>query len=127
MKIRYLKVELRLFSGDFTADKDEDEVFETGLKAGAFWETTTYLFFTIYIYIEKGKLSDAQKISNRILEVADSFENVHSRSQYYRIASVIMIKFRRLEEAIENSDEGMEMIAKTGHEAILMLVQCSRI
>jgi hypothetical protein len=127
MKIRYLKVELRLFSGDFTADKDEDEVFETGLKAGAFWETTTYLFFTIYIYIEKGKLSDAQKISNRILEVADSFENVHSRSQYYRIASVIMIKFRKLEQVLNISEEGIDFSSKTGHLAITLVIQSCRI
>lgn len=127
MKIRYPKVELKLFSGDFTADKDEDDVFETGLKAGAFWEITTYLFFSTFIYVENGKLSQAQKITNRILEVADSFENIHSRLQYYRISSVMMIKFRKLEQILNISEEGIDFTNKTGHLAVTLVIQSCRI
>jgi len=127
MKLCYVKIELKLFSCNFSADPNEDEIFDTGLKSGAFWETTTYLMFSCYIHIEKGNWERAKEIRKRLIETSDIFENDHSLVQYYRMSGIALMKFRRLEEAIQNSDKGMDMIARTGHEALLMLVQCSRI
>jgi tetratricopeptide (TPR) repeat protein len=36
-------------------------------------------------------------------------------------------KFRRIEDMLENSAKAMEVISKTGHVAMLMMVQCSRV
>jgi class 3 adenylate cyclase/tetratricopeptide (TPR) repeat protein len=127
MKIRYPKLMLRLFTGDFTVDQDEDDVFDVGLKAGAFWETTTYLFFSAYIYIERGNLKQAENISNRILEVADSFENVHSKSQHYRITAVMLMKSRLLDQVIDLSEKGIDFTGKTGHLAVTLVIQSCRI
>ncbi len=127
MKIRHPKIMLRLFSGHFTPDQDEEEVFNTGLKVGTFWETTSYLIFSTYIHIETGNLNQAQKISNRILEVADSFENIHSKSQYYRVTSVVMMKFRKLDEVLEITKKGIDFTCKTGHLAVTLIIQSCRI
>jgi len=127
MKMRYLQIELKLFTGDFTPDLDEDDVYFTGMQAGAFWETTTYVFFSMYIHIENGNFIRAQDLSLRMLEIADSFENVHAHCQYYRITSVLMIKSRRLDEVMKISREGIDYTSKTGHLALTLVIQCCRI
>lgn len=47
--------------------------------------------------------------------------------QYYRISGIAFSKFRKIDDMLENSTRGMDMISKTGHVTILMLVQCSRV
>ncbi|MFO7615171.1 MAG: hypothetical protein R6W71_11080, partial [Bacteroidales bacterium] len=127
IKLRYDQVLYRLFSGDFTQDADEDEVYRIGLKSGAFWETTTYLFFCTYIHLERGDWEKSCESRKRLLETAEVFENEHSMVQYYRISGIAFSKFRKIDEMLENSIRGMDMISKTGHVTILMLVQCSRV
>jgi tetratricopeptide (TPR) repeat protein len=127
IKLRYDQVLYRLFSGDFTPDADEDEVYRIGLKSGAFWETTTYLFFCTYIHLERGDWEKSCESRKRLLEAAEVFENEHSMVQYYRISGIAFSKFRKIDDMLENSTRGMDMISKTGHVTILMLVQCSRV
>ena len=61
------------------------------------------------------------------METAEVFENEHSRVQYYRMTGIACSKFRRIDDMLENSEKSMDMISRTGHVTILMLLQCSRV
>jgi len=126
MKLRYNKLIYRLWVGDFSTDPDEDRVYEIGLSSGSFFDTTAYLMFSSYLHIEQGNKSRINQILNRFIETSETLENIHARVQYYRMASIASWKFRKIDELFELASKGMEMIEKTGHFAILMLVQCTK-
>ena len=127
MKLRYVKAVSKMSSGEFTPDTDEKNVFSTGMSAGAFWETTTYLIFSNYLHVENGNWQKSAETRNRLLETAETFENIHARVQYHRSTGLALSKFRKLDEILETTDKSIEMISRTGHASILMLVRCYRI
>ena len=126
IRYRYSKIMLEFLDGNWEKDIDGDEIINTAIKLGSVFEATIYTLFTSFKHIEKGNYSEAVYAMNKLNEISEYFENSHAKAQYYRLAGRVYNKFRRIDEAIEITNEGIDFTHNTYHVAMLLVIYSNR-
>lgn len=110
------------YIGNWQIGDEKDEVYEICVRHVEFWSATIYIFYTGMTYLELGMYSGFIKMTEKLEELADTFDNSHARAQKFRFTTIGYLKFREFDKLIGFVDEGIAYIKTTGHEAILMVV-----
>ncbi len=110
--------------GIFEEDQDLENVFQTGMRIGEFWPTTIYIVYCGYVCIEKGNYQGFLAMLDKLKEIADSFDNSHAQAQFYRLSAAGNLKFRKLDQVFEATQNGIVYTKKTGHFTALLIIWC---
>jgi len=104
-----------------------NEVINTGIKAGELFMTSITAMNIGMQKIDLGDYARPIEISDKLIELGNSFENSYAIAQGYRVRSVCLMKFRRFEHLQELLDEARVFMCNTNnklHLFALNLVQC---
>ncbi|MCB2221999.1 MAG: AAA family ATPase [Bacteroidetes bacterium] len=118
---------LSLNTGKWHYHIEADEVFNTGIKAGELWMTSTIALYLGMQQNELGNYARTIEISDKLKELGNSFENSFAIAQGYRVRFVCLMKFRKFEHLQELIDEAKKYMHTTDnklHAFLVDLVQC---
>lgn len=119
--VRMIKKMQLYYTGVWQEDMDQQKVIDHGIQKGNFWDTEIYLTYCGLVYIELGDHYGFLEMKDKLFDLADSFDDSHSGSQAYRIASVGYIKFRKFDEFLTIVKDGRKYIEDTENVAMLVV------
>jgi tetratricopeptide (TPR) repeat protein len=108
-----------LYTGDWDIEiKNEtiDHIVGLGHIQWASYQFT----YQGYIYIEKGDFSVARDSMNKLVELADSYENEDAWVCRHELASKLHLKKDEYREALEATEKGIELSRNTGQSMMLI-------
>ncbi len=103
-----------------TIKRIDDNLIKGNLSLGEFFYASNYLLWRGFLCIEQGNFHDAQDIIDQLKEIADVYENDYSRILFYTIEAYLLMKFRKLNEALAILEEGVLFCDKTGFRMWLL-------
>jgi tetratricopeptide (TPR) repeat protein len=121
---KYVGVMFEYFSGQLSPISDDEKAFRLGMETGQVWAPTLYHSFKSISLIEMGMKEQSEKVINNMKILVTTLENSLSLVQYFRAKQTYLLKFRRLDEVIENSLEFIDYCVKTDHKTLLLLNYC---
>ncbi|MGH7286758.1 MAG: hypothetical protein ACREI8_01915, partial [Myxococcota bacterium] len=96
-------------AGDWSeAHEVPDEVLDEKVRAGRFWEVTTYLGFLAEKRIRCGEFERARSLLQRGFEIADAFEYQAARLTAMGEQAYLLLEQGRFEEAVATADDYYE-------------------
>ena len=105
---RFSEVIHYFFKGEWDRISAYDEALvEQSLKIGEFFYTTTYLDILCHSYIERGMIDLAEKCVQRILAIHATYEYDYAKDEYYFLRTLMLVKLRKIRQALRESDEGL--------------------
>lgn len=110
------------YAGVWTDDNDLDNVYVKGNSIGAIFDVIIYLLHNGLIFVDKGDQEKANQVVDKLNEIYNNFENTHARAQAFRLMMLNYVRYRRLSEGLQTSDEAIRFTIKTGHLAMLLVI-----
>ncbi len=82
-----------------------DELVESGLRQGCFWDLTTYLGFLAKQRVHQGRFAEAEQALARLHEIADLYS--YDMAQQYRLAVSTLLSLERedLDDALDAAQD----------------------
>ncbi len=109
------EVLLYTFSGDWSnVGECDDNLVKRSVRIGELFYASLYILIHGYSKIEQGHFIDSQEIVQKLYEIANTYENNYSWAAYYWCKTQILMKFRKLNEALIISEDGINFTNKTG-------------
>ena len=121
---RFLNKLLDYNSGILEEDKTMEHTFKVGMQIGDFWTTTVYAVYCGYAFIDRGDHNGFIKMTEKLNEIADSFDNSHARAQWYRLSAIGNFLFRKMDDDLDLISEGIVYAGKSGHFTVLLILWC---
>jgi class 3 adenylate cyclase/tetratricopeptide (TPR) repeat protein len=121
---RFLNKLLDYNSGILEEDKTMEHTFKVGMQIGDFWTTTVYAVYCGYAFIDRGDHNGFIKMTEKLNEIADSFDNSHARAQWYRLSAIGNFLFRKMDDDLDLISEGIAYAGKSGHFTVLLILWC---
>jgi tetratricopeptide (TPR) repeat protein len=112
------------FSGNWHRQLDIEWILSTGLGLGRYPSTVSWLFYTGMIAVEDGSQTDFQDRVTKLDDLAETLDVSYSKVLKYRLLTLGCLKSRRLDEAFQAAEQGVEYIKTTGHYVNLFTVYC---
>ncbi len=115
-----------LLSGDWVEDYYDNNLVNQGLSIGEVYNTSTLHVFHGQISLERGS-PDAQWIVDKLSEIADVYDNDYAKEISFRLKTLFLMKYRKLHDALNESEAGIDFMRKTGNRPILLIVYSLKI
>jgi tetratricopeptide (TPR) repeat protein len=120
---KYLQKMHNYHCGILETDDDLDLLFDTCMQKGFFWEASYIMFFNGFCHGDKGNREMCRKITDKLINVADQFENQQLRSMYYRFVAYTSYRYREFDQKSQDiMEEGLYQLRKTQHHAPLSTI-----
>ena len=119
--LRMIKRMHNFYSGNWFQDEDQQHVINHGIRNGNFWDTETYLMYSGITFIELGDYDEFIKMKDKLLSMADAFDDSYSGSQAYRLAAIGYYKFRKFDDFLAIAEKGSKYIENTENLAIKLV------
>ncbi len=104
-----------LMAGDWNITEDfEDNLVTLSLNIDEIFNTSVYIIYQGVINIDKGCFHNAQKMVDKLNEIADVYENEFSRLHKYELNTKLLMKRRNLHDLLSETKEGIDFGNKTG-------------
>jgi tetratricopeptide (TPR) repeat protein len=100
----------------------DEALVESSLKIGEFFAASAYLVFFAMIEIERGRFNEAKMLSNKLLEIAETFDNEYIKAIHYEVSIRMYVKFRKLGEVLLEAEEGIPIMEKMEFDALLSYI-----
>lgn len=102
-------------SGDRANKKRYDnELINQNLNYGDFFVPLVFIVFYGRMHIEGGWFDEAGEMVNKLSEIADVYDYEHAREEKYHLSVPLLLKCRKLHEALIEIDEGIPIQIKIG-------------
>ena len=121
-RVLFVEAMFDYFSGQLNPRCETDKMLRFALETGQVWAPTVYHSFKGIALAEMGMKKETEHLQRNYREVGTALENTLTWVQYNRFRQTYHVKFRKLDEAIEEADEIISFNAKTDHAGILLLV-----
>ena len=109
------------FVGNWQDVKEYDENLVTlNLRIGEFWHVSTYLLFHGYIHTGRGAFEETQTLINKLSEISKDYENENGIEYWYTLKIVLLIIFKKPQEALKEVEEGISFLMRTGRETVIV-------
>jgi class 3 adenylate cyclase/tetratricopeptide (TPR) repeat protein len=103
------------FAGNWDDVKAYDEgLIEPNLRIGEYWHVSTYIDVHGHLLIERGAFEEVEKLIEKLSEIWASYEDENAKHYQYTLRIKILLKSRRLYDALMAADEGVLFQSKTG-------------
>lgn len=106
---------LNTFSGNWDLIEEYDEnLVDQNIRIGELFYATSYVLIHGYSKITRGHLNSSLDLAQRLYEISDAYENDNARSAYFWYKTQVLVKFRKIQEALKVSEEGINFTNRTG-------------
>ncbi len=103
------------FSGRWADLEEYDHhLVEQNLRIGELFYTSGYILIHGYTQIARGKFEASLAWGEKLYEIADYYENDYARASYYWYRTHVLLKFRKLQEALQMAEQGIPFTDRTG-------------
>ena len=103
------------FAGNWKAIKAYDESFiGPNLRIGEYWHVSTYIDVHCHIQIEQGEFRQAERHIDKLSEIWEAYENENAKQYQYSLRIKMLLKSRRLYDALVEANAGVSFQSKTG-------------
>jgi class 3 adenylate cyclase/tetratricopeptide (TPR) repeat protein len=110
-----------LWTGDWDAMKYDTEVTKQGLLKGDLYNIVTYVAFQAHLCLEQGD-READKFLEQVLEISEMYGYDYGRLAYGTHRTLYLLKFRKIDEALDMSNEAIFFVQKTlGNKPALLM------
>ncbi|MFQ6617199.1 MAG: adenylate/guanylate cyclase domain-containing protein, partial [Fidelibacterota bacterium] len=94
-------------SGNWNEEREYDEnLVNRYLKTGDVYQAVIYIIFSALLRIEQGYFSDVKFLLDKMHEIGEIYDNDHARSAKYFVNTKLLLKRRRLYDALNEADAG---------------------
>ncbi len=102
-------------SGDWPEKIEIDtNLIDKNLALGDFYFTINYMAWKFLLYIARGDFSSSQWLVQRWSDIGESYENDYVKGVKLAFHSLLLSKYRRLNDGLYEADTGIQFISKTG-------------
>jgi len=108
------------FAGKITFDED---LVQQNLDLGDIVYTTYYFNQYIFQYIEKGNFSETIELIRKELEIIETYRCDFSKSLLLSLNARLLLKMRKLDEALITADSGIAYAKNAGDLIVLSQIQ----
>jgi hypothetical protein len=103
------------FAGNWKDIKAYDEnLIEPNLRIGEYWHVSTYIDVHGHIQVEKGAFREVERLIDKLSEIWAAYADENARHYQYSLRIKILLKSRRLYDALVEADAGVSFQSKTG-------------
>ncbi len=103
------------FSGNWgDLEAYDDQLVKLNLRIGELFYSSGYILIHSYSQIAKGAFSVSQEYIKRLYEIAEFYENDYATASYYWHSTQVLMKFRKIHEALHMAEKGIPFTDKTG-------------
>ena len=107
--------------GNWDVVKDYDEnLVKRNLEIGEVFFVTHYTFWHFFLNIERGCFSAARRLVDSLLEVSSMYENDEARAVGFFTTALLLVKTRKIRDALSASDEAIRFSQRPGSEIYLL-------
>ena len=100
-------------SGDWDIIKEYDDyLVDQNLSIGILFYPAFYSYWNCIFSFERGRFKDALRMINRLSEIADVYEHDWSRVSRYTLNTSLLMKYRKFNDALIESEEGINFSRK---------------
>ena len=124
--INYLNPHYAHVAGRITEYQDEEKVYKLAIQIGEYWPATMYYLFAGLNTIEAGNEKLVLHYLNRLRSLSQVFDDDFPEVQYHRVKSALYIKFRKMEEVLNVTDDAIELAKKSDHIMQLLMIYSFR-
>jgi len=86
----------------------DDDLVDRNCKIGDFWEATMYMYWYALGNIWQGSFDKAKSIIDKLNKLFEAYQNDLSKNLAYELNTFLLIKTRKLNEALIESKRGIE-------------------
>ena len=109
------------YTGNWSNVKEyEENLVALNLRIGEYWHVSTYLVFHGYIKIEQGAFNEAETIISKLWEIWQTYGNENATEYHYSLKIVLLILFRKLNNALDEANAGISFQSQTGRELVVL-------
>jgi hypothetical protein len=103
------------FAGNWKAVKAYNEsLIEPNLRIGEYWHVSTYIDVHGHIKIEQGAFGEAERLIAKLSEIWAAYANENAKQYQYSLRIKMLVKSRRLYDALAEADAGVAFQSETG-------------
>jgi hypothetical protein len=115
-------------SGNWPQARDYDEALvDRSLKTGEVYHVSAYTMLCGLLRIERGDFKDARLLVDKLREISELFDHDYSRGAAYLLNSLLLLKQRRLHDAVKEADAGISHLMKNGQEMLALFASAIKI
>ena len=103
---------LNCVASNYEVDYYNDDLVTQNLNTGEIYPSVLYIFHQGNMNIDRGCLNDAQRMVEKLSEIADVYENDFSRTIKYELKIKLLMKCRKPYEAINEIKDGINFANK---------------
>jgi tetratricopeptide (TPR) repeat protein len=109
------------FATESIGKRYNEEAINYYLRLGKINSAATCLFFYVIIATEQGYFRAAQELEDKLSQMADQYDADYPRALRYILHTRLLLKFRRLKEALIEFEAGIPFANNTLHETVIVL------
>lgn len=95
---------------------------ENGLKIGEVLHVSVYLLFHGRIRLEQGRYFAARQIVAKLSDTATAYSQDFALAMKYYLNTKLLFKYRKLQAALIEADEGISFLSRTGFKQIMLVL-----
>jgi hypothetical protein len=113
----------KVMFGDWPEDIDFDfGLVDSNLANGDFYWTTVYMLWACIFHTERGDFDAAQQAAQKIAGIGETFDNKFAIVVASTVKTIVLTKYRRMQEALKVVEEGILFTRKTGLKPWLIIL-----
>ena len=113
---------MHYFLGERLIDEKYDhDLLQKNLNIGEFHVVGGYYMYSGLMRIELGSYADCEESIHGLFHVGEIYDNKYSKIQKYRVKAKLLMKFRKLEDAIHECQSGIEECTKKDYQQLVFL------
>ena len=108
-------------TGTWQEDIDPDnDLLARNLEIGEFLFSTIYLEWIGFSNIPRGNLNTAQLAIQKMSDIGETYDNEYAKTLKYYTNTILLMKYRKLHEAMDEAEPAIQFIGKTGFGIFLV-------
>ncbi len=129
LRLNYVHAELMLFffTGAWKQVKQfDDNLVNLNIRIGEIFFSSIYVLYYGRLQIEQGNYTTANKLVDKLSEIASLYEHDYSMASKYRLNLKVLLKYRKLHDALIESTAGIDFVSKKDFRQILVILYSLR-
>ena len=119
---RYFKLVNSFLSGNWAdVPRYDESLIDQNLRIGEFFTAPGYHIWMGLMAAEQGKFDESEFCVRKLDEIGEEYENDYARSRKRLVNAKLLLKMRRLPEAIAVSEKEMAFQDMVGHNPLIVL------
>jgi class 3 adenylate cyclase/tetratricopeptide (TPR) repeat protein len=119
----HMEVLHNFYSGNWRKEFEYDEdLVDRNLKSGEFFYTIVFSLIIGLLEIEQGNFSRANRLAKKLDEIGEAYGREIVAARKYTLKTKLLLKSRRLHDALREADEGISLLKRTGQDVYCLAV-----